>query len=172
MIKYVFKEDKVLSIKGADKADPQRIGEALEAISAKAGGHLTPPDIVETARNPRHVLHKHFEWDDQVAAESYRLDQARSLVQCIHVEAGETESGVARAYLSVREKDGTSYRSIGDVLQSADLQAKVLAAAERDLLSFESRYRSLSDICHLIRQAREQVQERRKTFGNRVQASV
>lgn len=170
MIKYVFAPEKVLAIKGADKADPQKIGEALAAISAKADGHLLPNAIVEAASNNRHILHKHFEWDDGEAAKQWRIEQARSLVQSIHVETAETESGVSRAFVSIREKDGTSYRSIGDVLQSADLQSKVLAAAERDLLAFEARYRSLEDICEMIRTARTKIALRRTNQESRASA--
>lgn len=161
MVKYVFAPDKVLAIKKAKDADPQKIGEALEKISQEAEGHLTPSAILKAAENRRHFLHQYFEWDDTEAARQWRLEQARSLVQCIHVENSETESGVARAFLSIREKDGTSYRSLEEVLGSADLQAKILAAAERDLLAFESRYRTLNDVCDLIRQAREKVASRR-----------
>jgi hypothetical protein len=160
-IKYVFKEDGILSIKGKDKADPQVIGEALSKISEAAGGHLIPGAVVDAARDRKSPLHPHFEWSDKVAAEAFRVDQARSLIRCIHVSTDETESGVARAFLSVRDKEGTSYRTISDVLSSADLQQRILAQAERDLLAFENRYQSLQDICDLIRQARERLAVRR-----------
>lgn len=170
MPKYVFDPEHVLSIKAADKADPQKIGEALEAIAEKAGGHLTPEAVVDAAREKRHVLHRHFEWDDQKAAEAFRLDQARNIVRSIHVENDETESGLARAYLSIQDRGGRSYRSISDVLASADLQSKVLASAETDLLAFERRYRSLTDVCAIVREAREQIASRRSKQESRGEA--
>lgn len=171
MIKYRFKEDEPLTIKAADKANPQKIGEALGKIAADKGGHLIPSAVVQAARDAKHVLHRHFEWADKVAAEKYRLDQARSLIRCIYVENEDAESGVTRAFLSIREKSGTSYRSITDVLNSADLQQRVLAQAERDLISFETRYSNLEDICGLIRVARERLAVRRQAGqDNRVNA--
>ena len=170
MIKYTFKDDEILTIKSADKADPNKIGQALEAITVKAGGHLTPTSIVEAARDRKSVLHRHFEWDDKVAAESFRLDQARSLVRSIHVESADAETGTARAFLSVRTKEGTSYRALGEILASGDLQARVLAQAERDLLAFENRYKALEDICSLIREARERLSARRINNESRAQA--
>ena len=148
MIKYRFKEDEPLTIKAADKANPQKIGEALTKISAINGGHLVPAAVVEAARDAKSVLHRHFEWSDKVAAEKFRLDQARSLIRCIHVESEDAESGVTRAFLSIREKTGVSYRTITDVLNSSDLQQRLLAQAEKDLLAFEARYQNLEDICH------------------------
>jgi len=170
MIKYVFDEDKVLNIKGADKAKAQEIGEALAKISEQEKGRLNPKAIVDAARSNRHVLHKHFEWDDGLAAEQYRLVQARDIVASIHIEHEETENGVARAFLSIRDKDGVSYRTLDEVIGSADLQSKVLASAERDLLAFESRYRSLNDICELVRGVRQQVAIRRSKHENRARA--
>ena len=171
MIRYAFKSDEVLTIKAAGKADPQKIGEALAKITDDNKGHLTPHAVVETARNPRHVLHRHFEWDNKKAAESFRLDQARSLVRSIHVEA-DTETGTARAFLSVRDTDGVSYRGLSDVLKSHDLQQRVLNQAEKDLIAFEARYRSLEDVCALVRAARERLSERRNNQESGVSASA
>lgn len=170
-MKYVFKQDDgVLTIKAADKADPQKIGEALEAIAQKSGGRLIPAAIVEAARERRHILHRHFEWDDAKAAEAYRLDQARSIVRCIHVDDADTETGRARAFLSIRDRDGTSYRSLSEIMGNAELQSKVLAQAERDLIAFEARYRDLSDVCELVRSARERIAVRREQTGTRTRA--
>jgi hypothetical protein len=69
--KYIFQEDPVV-IKNAAEADPQEIGEALADIAAKNGGELTEEAVIAAARDPRSVLHKHFEWDDRVAAHAYR----------------------------------------------------------------------------------------------------
>ena len=133
----------------------------MAKIAAGRNGRLMPEHIVEAARERGHILHRHFEWSDEKAAQAFRLDQARSLVRSIHVEDMQTGSGVARAYYSIRDKDGTSYRSLDAILQNSDLQSKLLASAERDLLAFESRYRSLIDICDLIRNVRAQVSSRR-----------
>lgn len=171
MIKYRFKEDEPLTIKAADKANPQKIGEALTKISAVNGGHLVPAAVVDAARDTKSVLHRHFEWNDKAAAEKFRLDQARSLIRCIHVENEDTEIGATRAFLSIRDKSGVSYRTIADVLNSADLQQRLLAQAEKDLLAFEARYQNLEDICSLIRAARERLAVRRQA-GQDNRASV
>ena len=167
MIRYVFDKEKVLPIKGKDKANPQKIGEELARLSAKTKGRLTPKAIVEAAKDSRNILHRHFDWEDKTAAQKWRISQAQDLVRAIHTENADTESGVARAFLSINDKDGTSYRALDEVLSSADLQSKVLAAAERDLLTFEQRYRNLTDICDLIREARHQITLRRSKHESR-----
>lgn len=159
-VAYTFKEDGLLTIRNAKNADPQRIGEALEAIAKANGGEITPPAVVESARAQRHPLHRHFEWDDAVAAEAFRLDQARMLIRAIHIVDKERPEP-PRAFLSIADKGGTSYRRLEDVKDSAGLQALVLEAAERDLKAFEVRYSELQDVCSAVRDAREKIAKRR-----------
>lgn len=162
-IKYVFREDGIIAIPNASKADPQAIGEALDQIATKAGGELTPGAVVDAARAPRHALHPFFEWNDAAAAHKFRLDQARSLIRTIHAVDEGADEGTAQAFISVSDRTGTSYRRLADVKANADLQAHVLAAAERDLVAFETRYRSLMSVCAIVQQARERlIEERRK----------
>lgn len=153
MIKYVF-SDTPFTIKNAKAANAQKIGEALAAVAAANNGDLKPQKIVDAASTDKR-LKPHFEWDDALAANSYRCDQAREIVRLIHVENADADSGVARAYLSIHDRGGVSYRALGEILSSKDLQSRVLAQAERDLIAFENRYKSLVDVCAVIRQARE-----------------
>lgn len=168
MIKYVFKDDP-LPIKNAKDADPQTIGEALAAIATTAGGDLTPKAVVEAARDPRHTLHAHFDWDDASAAEKFRQDQARAIIRCIRIDDDQEEP--ARAFLSVTGRGGVSYRTLGDVKSSSDLQLAVLKAAERELDAFERRYRELEDVCALVRSARSTVRRRREKVETRSAAA-
>jgi hypothetical protein len=170
MIKYVFREDEPLRIKAAEKADPQAIGEALEKIAAGNDGNLTPRQVVDAARNQRHVLHRHFEWDDAVAAESFRLEQARNLIRIVRVEDVETQEGSTRAFLSIGGKAGRSYHPVAEVKRSADLQAAVLQQADRDLEAFQRRYRELVDVCKVVRQAQEKLRGKRARLESRAAA--
>lgn len=165
-MEYVFKDGPV-TIKNAKRADPQKIGTALAKIAEQQKGRLTPPAVVEAARDTRNPLHKHFEWDDHLAADAYRLDQARTLIRSIRL-VSEDDIEAAPAFLSVADKGGTSYRTYAEVMDSADLQNTVLAAAERDLAAFEKRYRQLADICEVIRDAREKIAARRAKHESRV----
>ena len=170
MPKYVFKE--LTIIKAADKADPQRIGEALTSLAGDIGS-LTPHAVVDVARPPKSLLHKHFEWDNQAAADAYRLDQARSLIRAIRVEDDEASDGFAPAFVSITEKSGTSYRTITAVRANVDLQTKVLAAAERDLQAWQNRYQSLVDVCKVVREAQDMITKKRgkkQTNESRAQA--
>jgi hypothetical protein len=159
MLRYTFREP--LPLKNAKDADPNVIGKALEEIAAKNDGELTPVNTVAAAKSPRHVLHRHFEWRDHLAAQQYRLDQARTLIRCVQLVDDKDKSQTARpAFLSITDKAGTSYHGIGEIMKSSTLQAAVLKQAERDLEAFERRYSELSDICVLIRDAKTRVRTR------------
>lgn len=170
MIRYVFKDGGTVAIKNGSKADPQKIGEALADIAAKHDGELKPVAVVFAAEDERSVLHKHFEWDDAEAAYKFRLDQARDLIALIRVD-DEIDTEPVRAFLSVKDNgDNTSYRTVGEVRNSAHLQSLVLRQADRDLASFQARYRELADICEVISEARAKIAARRPAETNQPSA--
>jgi len=168
MIKYAFR-DEPLTIKHKAKAQPQKIGEVLAQIAAANKGHLRPKAVVSEARNAKHLLHRHFEWNDEVAGELYRLDQARTLIRAVQI-VNEKDDSKTPAFISIAEKAGVSYRTLTDVLTNADLQAQALKQAERDLEAFEKRYRQFEEICELIKTARDLVSQRRTSLESRPSA--
>ena len=153
MIRYVFTEQ-AIGVKSLKRADPQKIGLKLAEISETNNGHLRPRDVWKAAEgHPRHVLHKHFEWDDEKAAASYRDHQARVLINSIRIEESDGQVGPP-AYFNVRAQEGRSYRSYGDVMSSQKLRAAVVDAAHKDLTSWTQRYHELRDICEMVEPAR------------------
>lgn len=157
--RYVFKDEPVILHNG-DKADAQVIGTALEDIRQGSGGALRPRAVVDAAAKPDHPLHPHFEWDDEKAADKYRMDQARTIIRAIR--RVDDDDVPRRAFISIHDTSGTSYRPLGDVINSHDLQLKVLQKAESDLQAWENRYADLLEICDLVRQAREELSDRIK----------
>ncbi len=158
MIKYVFR-DEIVPIINAKKADPQKIGEALQAIANKNNGRLIPESVEEAAKAKSHALHPFFEWNDTVAARAYRIDQARQLIRLIRVE-DDTAEDPPHAFLSVNDGEGICYRSLGDIQQSTNLQMAIMRAAKRDLEAFTRRYKSLADVCEDIGMAVEKLDRR------------
>lgn len=167
MIKYSFKDDQVI-LKNAAKADPQKIGEALAKITDANAGRLMPETVVNAARDTKSPLHAHFEWNDKVAAHAHRLDQARNLIRMIRVEDEETNE-VKPAFMSVQD-GGVAYRKVDEVVNSRALQLIVLQQAERDLTAFRKRYHMLNDVCALVGQAQEALEQTRNELETRAAA--
>src|SRR5210317_675994 len=58
----------------------------IEKMAKRRRGKITPQQVLEAARNESSPLHSFFDWDDDVAAESWRLHQARTLIKSVKVE--------------------------------------------------------------------------------------
>jgi hypothetical protein len=68
------------------------IAKELNRLAKKHRGNLTPEVVLEAAKDPASPLHSRFEWDDDVAAHKWRLEQARVLLRqtVFLVQIGET----------------------------------------------------------------------------------
>jgi hypothetical protein len=92
-----------------------------------------------------------FEWDDLLAAEAYRRDQARHVVRDLRVVV-EDDSGVqhVQAYVHVVRLEPAGpiegYRLTSLIVQSLDEYEQVLGEALSALRAWERRYRHLSHL--------------------------
>lgn len=155
--RYTFSETSVFQNK--DKADADKIGAELEKLTSENGGRLQPAAVVEQARNKKSPLHRHFEWDDTKAASAYRLDQARSIIGAVRIVSNDDDEEPQRAWLSIVDRGGAAYHTIAEVTGSRELQLALLQQGERDLLAWERRYKDLTDICQIVRAARERMRQ-------------
>jgi hypothetical protein len=94
--------------------DAQIVGEELERIQS-VHGVIDPHVVVDESRPEDSALHECFEWQDEIAAEKWRVEQARALVRS--VEIAEDSSGhVGIAFVNVQ--------SAGGYVSAATLQAR------------------------------------------------
>jgi hypothetical protein len=63
-----------------NQLDDDSILKELRKIQDRTG-RLTAELIVNTARDPKHLLHGQFEWDNSIAGEQWRIVQARRLIR-------------------------------------------------------------------------------------------
>lgn len=107
MNKYAWKIKSLAKDISADKAAKE-----LERIK-KVYGVITPEVIVRESKNKDSVLHNYFEWDNDKAAENYRIQQARNLINNITVTVihhGEPKE--IGAYEVVNVGDSRTYKNI------------------------------------------------------------
>lgn len=95
----------------------------LESLAERDGGRLTPDAVVEAARDPTSPLHDHFTWDDTLAAQKCRLDEARTLIRSIRVVV-RTSPLLVQAPQFVRDPtlptDQQGYVSIGRLMNDEE----------------------------------------------------
>jgi len=68
----------------AKNIDVDKAIEIFSKIQETEGG-LTPENIIKAARPKKSPLHAAFEWNDGKAAEQYRLQQARNIINNVEV---------------------------------------------------------------------------------------
>jgi hypothetical protein len=66
------------------------IRERLRALESETGT-ITPEALVDDARADDSPLHELFEWDNSVAAEKFRLHQARVVLKSVRYIEGQSE---------------------------------------------------------------------------------
>lgn len=146
----------------------QVVGEELERIGAANDGQVAPAEVVEAARPEEAPLHVCFEWDDEVAAELYREDQARAIIRSVvFVERiGEDDPPrVVQAYVHVDTCGGDAcYLPTAIVMSDAELRDQVLADALALLRGVQRRFEHLGELREVF-DAIEAFAARQRTHG-------
>ena len=132
--------------------DAQRVGEAIERLTTRYNGVLEPVHIVEAARDEASPMHPHFQWDDAVAAERYREDQARELVRSLTVDISRSnlETRPVRAFVNVEVGEDRGYVSTATAMSSEDLRRQVLSRAFSELEAWRARHAELSELARIF----------------------
>ncbi len=120
--------------------DAEQVGQELERIRGKCG-ELTTKNVVSESRPENAVFHENFEWDDPVAAELFREQQARKIVHSVVVvpEDAKPNSPKPQAFISVviAEED-----TVRHVYQPAEVVADNPEWREQHISVLKSRLRS------------------------------
>lgn len=94
--------------------DPDVAEKELEKIETEYGG-LTAEILLEASKAENTLFHCLFEWDDNVAAEKYRLQQARTIINNIEVTIisdGEPYQLPVYEIVQTDENGGRKYKHI------------------------------------------------------------
>jgi len=124
--------------------------EELKRIKKKNNGILQAEKVVEEAKNKNSVLHSYFIWDDSIAAERYRVEQARTLIRGIVAYAvSEENSQEIRGFVSLatdRRSEGGGYRYIVEILGNLSQRKQLIEDAKVDMQNFMNKYRTLKEL--------------------------
>jgi hypothetical protein len=121
------------------------IKDELEAIKqADKGGLLHAHAVISYARtHTKSELHGVFEWDDNKAAEEYRLFQARHVIQYYFVSEEGTPQLVS---LTVDRSKGGGYRAINDVVTNERLGKVMLQDALAELRRAQVKFQRVKEL--------------------------
>lgn len=127
-------------------ADPQKVWNELQDI----GNEYTPQDVLNYARNPQTELHKCFEWDDTIAAEKWRKQQARWVCNSLVVTVIEEERPQVTFRVIQHDTEDRTYRPVVLTVQNEDQYGRLLDMAKRELKAFKDRYAEIVELRNVI----------------------
>jgi len=120
-------------------------------------GELTPEIVVEEARPETAPLHHRFEWDDAIAGEAYRREQASELIRSVNITFAVTPKGerkTVRAFYSVHQAgsvDKRGYAPTENLLEDPLATKILLKELEREVIDLKRKYGHLEQFAQIVR---------------------
>jgi hypothetical protein len=131
-----------------NKADANKVALEVESIGySNTNDEFDTQEMVDYARNnPQSELHKLFEWNDTIAAEKYRNQQAKDILRFLKItvvddETKDKEKTLVRYFVSTGKHDGT-YKKTETVFKNATEADRVLENMRRDAENYINRYKA------------------------------
>lgn len=109
------------------------------------GGEITARAVLNAARPEDSPLHPAFEWDDAVAAELHREDQARLMLRSIRI-VRDAEQEPERVFWHVATEDVDSYVTTARVMSEPDLRDALMEECVKTLIAARRRYSELKEL--------------------------
>lgn len=135
------------------KADAQK---CFDELQEEYGEEYTPAEVLELARDEHTELHKCFQWDDSIAAERWRLEQARQVCKSFTVVIEKADKKEPQRFRVVQhDKEDKVYRPVVFTVRDDDQYARLLKQAKEELASFKRRYKSIVELEGVIEEIDE-----------------
>lgn len=129
----------------AKKADPNKVAAEIHSIGESA----TPEQIVAFGTGQDTELHKCFEWNDAVAANKYRLEQAKDIAESlliIHLDPQKPDVAPTRLRAMYHLNGTPGYQPSIRILSQEDKYQALLEQAKAELRMFKAKYSMLKEL--------------------------
>ena len=136
---------------GMFKNSAEVAGKVLTQLKESETG-LTPESLVDASRDENAPLHNEFEWNDNIAAEKYRREQARCIIRHLIIEEIKLPAPKHvkdRAFVYTGNVK-TGYVSLTEALENKTWRKNLLDAARRDMHYFIDKYDRLEELTNVI----------------------
>jgi len=133
----------------------------LTQVAKQNGGMLLVDQVIDLARDENNILHKHFTWDDSKAADAYRKQEARALIQRCRIKLVETEAMEVRAFVSLPtdRENGGGYRLTTRVMSDDNLKEELLHDIKMTIQRWNKKLHLLDqDLAELLMAVEERLQ--------------
>lgn len=140
------------------KADAQKSGELFEQLSNTAEG-LTARTLLDANKPETAPLHNEYEWNDETAADNWRLHQSRHFINSIAIietTSEDVETPVRAFHITTSE---SKYEPITAIIKEPDKYAALLKSAKAELMSFKNKYNTLRELTPVLKAIEEVTNE-------------
>ena len=127
----------------------QIVGAECERIEKECGS-VTCEKLVDSARDMSSACHNLFEWDNEVAGEKWRLQQAKTVLCCLKIEVTNNEDNEPKqikAFINTNPNNTKAqYCSFKNVMSDTYLMASAVERAKRELNMFLDKYNTFNEL--------------------------
>ena len=139
------------SLKDIFKADATKCYEEIQEI----GEEVKPEQVIERAKDKGSELHKCFDWNNSVAADKWRLHQARSVLNHLivikhEVDDEKSEPVQFRVMMKNDRSESSGYKQTIVMVKDEDEYKKLLEQAYSELRAFKQKYQCLSELSEIL----------------------
>lgn len=126
-------------------ADAQKCYEEIMEICEDLDS-ATPQAVLERARDESSELHKCFTWDDSIAAERWRISEARLVTRQLVIKEVEVPKDRPEIRLFYKTDNESGYKPTEIIVRKEDEYKKLLASAYAELRAFKRKYSMLKEL--------------------------
>jgi len=153
---------------GARFSDEQaeRYGQRIARLEEQVG-YITPQSVVDDAKHKNSPLHDYFDWDDIVAANSWRIEQAKYLLRHItYTKITDDKEEQIRGFFSItptKEMQAETpkvYVSLSTILSDREKLDQVINEAYRELKGWVARYKQYSELSAVIQDIERHIKKK------------
>jgi hypothetical protein len=144
----------------------EKVREVFDELASKTqDGRVTPEMIVKASESEDSLLHEHFEWDNEKAGHSYRIWQARCLLNKMTLDV---EGSEVRAFenlvIRVDSKKTQGYFSIDTIMQNKNLKNAVVKQVQKELMSMLKKYKRYEKIYSALSAAKKRIEKEAEAY--------
>lgn len=126
-------------------ADAQKCYEEIMEICDDLES-ASPQDILEKARDEKSELHKCFTWNDSIAAERWRVHEARIITRQLVIKEEQTPTDRPEIRLFYKTDNESGYKPTELIVQKEDEYKELLKRAYAELRAFKVKYSMLKEL--------------------------
>lgn len=128
--------------------DAYKVMEGIE----KRDGKVTAQTFLDESRPEESPTHGCFEWDDAIAAEKYRLDQAQhTILDLVVTVVHDDKQTKVPAFVNVTSKGNAEYVTTNVAYSHVESREIVLLNALRELEAFKRKYKNLTELAEVFK---------------------